>query len=82
MPFTNLTLGDNWPRGEWPEHVDVMHEGAGDSLRYVPERTCTMDYCCEYDAECVADGKCSVCGEWQYHGVVDYCPHCGARVVD
>ena len=39
MAHTNLLLGTNWPADEWPKSIDVMHEGAGDSLKYVPERT-------------------------------------------
>ena len=39
MAHTNLLLGTNWSADEWPESVDVMHEGAGNSLKYVPERT-------------------------------------------
>ncbi len=38
MSHTNLALGANWD-GEWPEYVEVSHEGAGDGRRYVPERT-------------------------------------------
>ena len=90
MPFTNLALGTNWPRDEWPESVDAMHEGACDSLRYVPERTCKFE---PHDFE---DGafthmviKCSNCGlrlEPEISGsvpsFVNYCPNCGARVVE
>lgn len=89
MVHTNLVLGDNWLRGEWPEHVDVMHEGAGDSLRYVPERTCTFDI---KDNMTESEGigwtwvECSNC-----HSQHDYdcypspnswkfCPECGAKV--
>lgn len=38
MSFTNLTL-QRWD-GEWPEYIEVSHEGTGDLMRYVPERTC------------------------------------------
>lgn len=38
MLHTGLVLGDNWSADEWPESVDVMHEGVGDRRRYVPER--------------------------------------------
>ena len=75
MPFTNLALGTNWPRDEWPEHVDVMHEGACDSLRYVPERTCSPSQGRRIDG--TTQLYCSECG----YEVVNYCPICGAKVM-
>ena len=85
MPFTNLTLGDNWPKGEWPEHVDVMHEGIGDSLKYVPERICHKKLMTEeHDIEYFG---CSWCGEYlsgtDCYGLDDgpnYCSNCGHKV--
>lgn len=86
MSFTNLVLGTNWGAGEWPEHVEVSHEGARDSgLRYVPEHTCSISY--EYDGvpffhhihvhelTCGHDVRL-------FEDVPSYCPYCGARVVD
>lgn len=39
MSHTNLVLGGNWGKGEWPEFVDVGHEGSSDGRRYLPQRT-------------------------------------------
>ena len=90
MLHAGLVLGDNWSADEWPESVDVMHEGACDSLRYVPERTCKFE---PHDFE---DGafthmviKCSNCGlrlEPEISGsvpsFVNCCPNCVAKVVE
>lgn len=86
MSFTNLVLGTNWGAGEWPEHVEVSHEGMRDSgLSYVPERTCSISY--EYDGvpffhpihvhelTCGHDVRL-------FEDVPRYCPYCGAKVVD
>lgn len=37
MSYTNLVLGGNWD-GDWPEYVEVSHEGARDGVRYAPFR--------------------------------------------
>lgn len=77
MSWTNLSLGHNWPTGEWPEYVEVDHDdGRGDGpRRYVPERTCRI----VEDEE--GDSVCSECGA-DYLCMTDasYCPDCGARV--
>ena len=81
MTFTNLTLGTNWSKDEWPDHVDVMHEGAGDSLKYVPEHTC-RDLGGEYDTNYEAyDFGCSECGYCCDLPQPNYCPNCGAEVM-
>lgn len=81
MSFTNMVL-QRWD-GEWPEYIEVSHEGTGDSMRYLPERKChnvhrlrrTGFKCsvCGYDA-C----GCRDCGiepaSW------DHCPECGSVV--
>lgn len=81
MSFTNLTL-QRWD-GEWPEFIEVSHEGTGDLMRYVPERKCHNVHrlrnigfkcsVCGYDA-C----GCRDCGvepaSW------DHCPECGSVV--
>ena len=78
MAHTNLLLGANWHADEWPENVDVMHEGAGDSLKYIPEHTCTLRL--RYTSLSLYCYECSECGkgmkpDWTY------CPRCGAKVV-
>ena len=77
-----MVLG-SWRRGEWPEYVTVSHEGMREvGRRYVPERTCRLVY---YDD---GDGyppnvQCSACGRWlDEYASPDYCPNCGAKVVE
>lgn len=91
MSHTNMVLG-SWGRDEWPEYVTVSHDGMREpGRRYVPERTCTIDY----DAVHL-DYVCSRCGEryeYDMYAAVNYddgtvfmtmryCPNCGSRVVD
>ena len=83
MSWTNLSLGHNWPSGEWPEYVEVDHDdGRGDGpRRYVPERTCRMG------ATTDDEYRCGECGHlsWETYGTdkewhpPKYCAHCGAR---
>ena len=83
MAHTNLVLGDNWLRGEWPESVDVMHEGAVASLKYVPERTCTVEGLYSPGYSETDWGRCSrCCGVFPYQGDVVACPKCGAKVAE
>ena len=90
MPHTNLVLGANWSADEWPESVDVMHEGVGDSLKYIPKRTCTMQRTFSEPVlmEHVQEYECSECGgltNAQVFGESDvprYCARCGAKVVE
>lgn len=44
MSFAKLTLGHQWCADEWPEYVEVDHNGGmGDGpRRYVPESTCRV----------------------------------------
>lgn len=77
MSHTNLLLGGNWDAGEWPEWVDVGHEGARDSRRYVPERTCSW----VRDEDCGA--WATSCGDmltWEPYGTPWWCPSCGGKV--
>ena len=88
MSHTNLVLGANWPSDEWPESVDVMHEGVGDSLKYVPERTCKMQRAFSEPVlmEHVQEYECSECGGLTNAQIFNesdeprYCMMCGARV--
>lgn len=88
MPHTNLVLGGNWLRGEWPESVDVMHEGAVAGLKYVPERICKMQRTFSEPVlmEHVQEYECSECGGLTNAQVLNerdeprYCMMCGARV--
>lgn len=86
MSFTNMVLGGNWDRSEWPDRIEVLHEGAGDQRPYVPERTCRMHrdehgvwHCsnCD-DAERGGEGIVSWFDSW----APDFCPNCGRKVVD
>lgn len=93
MSHTNLVLGGNWERGEWPEFVDVGHEGSCDGKRYLPQRTCHIEHVRSKD-ERWPHAACSECGcRLSYYDTVDeygedssefcpYCPGCGARVVE
>lgn len=89
MPFTSLVLGSNWIIGEWPESVDVMHEGSGDSIKYVPERTCTLkeDFTEPMTLKRVMEYECSECGGLTNAQILDesdvprYCANCGAKVI-
>lgn len=80
MSYTNLILGGNWPLSEWPEYVEVGHEGAVDSARYVPGRTCRDE--CEGTPQSFL---CGACG-WFYTDIegdelgFSYCPNCGAGI--
>ena len=55
---------------------------------YVPERTCRMDLNFDYDGDCPAyyrDFVCSKCKDdfiYYKHSRINYCPHCGAKVVE
>lgn len=77
MSFTNLALETNWGAGEWPEHVEVSHEGVrGSGRRYIPEHT--------YHPEIAGTAyhsaiMCSAC-KYPIDEVTVYCPHCGARL--
>lgn len=87
MSFTNLSL-QRWD-GEWPEYIEVSHEGIGDLMRYIPDCTARL----EYD-EVHGCNVCTGCGERYEHGMymavtdddfiaykpMRYCPACGARL--
>ena len=78
MSFAKLTLGHQWGADEWPEYVEVDHNGGmGDGpRRYVPESTCRVVATDENLYGC----ECSECGQPDIDGW-NYCPGCGARVV-
>lgn len=89
MSNTNLSLGSNWEPGEWPEHVSVSHEGLGDEMCYVPSRTCHPESPERVDYQGrlhLMFHRCSECGhDLPYEaekGHCNYCPSCGARVVE
>ncbi len=94
MSHTNLALGANWD-GEWPEYVEVSHEGADDGRRYVPERTC-RNRADDYN-KIIGKGTYGfVCSECGYNEPMNdvletlclqlfdasYCRSCGAEVVE
>lgn len=99
MISTTYTVGDEWwiertdENGEqrYPATIEVGGGNVDDTRRYVPERTCRMEY---NPVHC--DYVCSSCGEWHNTGMYDacdaddmvllrpyrYCPNCGAKVVE
>lgn len=89
MSYTNMLLGSHWKSDEWPEYVEVGHEGETDCKAYVPERTCRDT---DHDTESIT---CSECGETTRNTLfwvdVDggktvkghrprFCSNCGAKV--
>lgn len=85
MSHTNMILG-RWRADEWPEYVEVSHEGMREaSRRYVPERTCKMEYEDEWSGDELYPTEaysCSACGRMTLEGKPRYCPGCGAKVVE
>ena len=87
MSFTNMLLSGGWGLGEWPDHIEVVHDNfRRESRIYVPERTCRMvldeemTRLLEYDDAFT----CTACGERVTHRSSErmrFCPNCGARVV-
>lgn len=82
MSFTNMPLGGGWGLGEWPDHIEVVHDACRcESRTYVPERTCHI-----YDTDHGFEDsiRCDACQmtfrrPWQ---PFKFCPNCGAKVVD
>lgn len=88
MAWTKALMLDRWWRGEWPDVVEVLHEGEAGGRRYVPERTCSMT---KNGRDKVLAGwwECSECGpvfppctDEVARWALRYCPRCGARVVE
>lgn len=93
MSFTNMLLGGGWGLGEWPDHIEVVHDACRrESRTYVPERTC-RNIAKKTDREFGNPFVCSECGadphdaESYYCGFSSgeydwrFCPNCGARVI-
>ena len=93
MSNTNLVLGC-WKSQEWPECVTVSHEGMRElGRRYVPERTCKMEFQTGADNPRRGWWQCSECGGlcdstvngWnaakKQMNPPSYCANCGAMVV-
>ena len=52
---------------------------------YVPERTCRMEYNEEWSGDELYPTECYNCSECHYmtsDGMPNYCPNCGAKVVE
>jgi len=85
MSWTNLLL-QRWD-GEWPEYVEVSHDGVLDpGRRYVPERTCRVESSHEVEGDgCYAYFEYELaCGHeiaWGDQLPPSYCPECGRRVL-
>lgn len=88
MSFTNMLLGGGWGLGEWPDHIEVVHDNCRrESRTYVPERTCRMvldeemTRLLEYDEVF----RYTACGEEVVRKTgttIRFCPMCRARVTD
>ena len=85
---TQFIIGDNSFPDEWPEKIYVMYEGRPERNRtYVEERTCELvetevDYPNGVKMRgvfCTACGHVH-CGELGWFW--EYCPRCGAKVVE
>lgn len=82
MSFTNMPRGGGWGIGEWPDHIEVVHDACRcESRTYVPERTCRI-YGTDHEFE--DSIRCDACQmtfrrPWQ---PFKFCPNCGAKVVD
>lgn len=79
MAWTKALMLDRWWRGEWPDVVEVLHEGEAGGRRYVPERTCHEEWTDRGGVAGVPSPVCSECGAQWAAG--RFCPNCGARVV-
>ena len=61
----------------WPDSVHVVRGRTGEKLRYLPERTCHL---VGEDLGYTIAPTCGACGhKWV---AFNYCPMCGAKVVD
>ena len=89
MPHTNFVLGDNW-KNVWPDSINVMHIGTCLSRKYMPERICKIE---AFDNGLDEDYDGSLhsyapptyylsCGHEAYYLKPNYCPDCGAKVVN
>lgn len=92
MSFTNFILGGNW-NGEWPEFIEVGHEGQTDYRRYVPEafnpKWDRFDtFCPECDREVEAylerrpESRIANDIEITYEATVAICPICHTVIGD
>lgn len=87
-----LPIGEFRP---WPDTVHVVRGRTGETLRYVPERTCYDEGGTDYHGEqlfhcsecgCLLslynlDGTNTLCTSLIYD-YPRYCPECGRKVVD
>ncbi len=81
MAYLSLTLSREWGPGELPKAVDVTTVD-GETLRYVPERTCLVVRGGEPSPTGVPrELRCSECGG-RLSRFGSYCQSCGARVVE
>jgi hypothetical protein len=68
----------------WPDYVTVG-EDFGETRDYYPQRTCQMKKARWDDGQCTWGVICSACGEKHEHSFeysFNFCPKCGAKVVD
>lgn len=66
----------------------ILHDENGemDDVKFVPLRTCYAEadyiYCEGMEDEIYWNDKCSECHERMGEPIPNYCPHCGAIVID
>ena len=74
-----------------PEHLTVENDTTHETVRYVPERTCTALWRDNFEESEAGQGEiwfeCSECGEELPYGyamavIANYCSECGAKVVE
>lgn len=73
MNFRNMD-GIGWPDSVVVDNGGDVLEGTYESMTYVPERTCEI-------IKATFDWECSECHERIFESV-NYCPNCGAKVVE
>lgn len=62
-----------------------LHVVRGNEVRrYVPERTCSAALTESNEQASINTWECSKCGQSfeEAYGSYEYCPHCGARIVE
>lgn len=65
---------------EWPDAIVAVRNSTGERRRYVPERTCeVVREHVDLDGECMTDYSCCFNQPGWGH---NFCPNCGAKVVE
>lgn len=81
MTACGCNFGQDW------QDIEICNRLA-ELIEQEPERTCRMEINWDYDGDCPSyyrDYVCSECKEdfiYYKNSSVNYCPNCGAKVVD